>query len=97
MKFAKWVDIRHLFFNFYFYFILLYNTVLVLPYIDMNPERERRKEGRKGRKRKLCKVMGILTNLIVNISQYHKPSHKPLIYIILFVKYTSIKLKKVNV
>ena len=22
--------------NFYFYFILLYNTVLVLPYIDMN-------------------------------------------------------------
>ena len=25
------------FFNFYFYFILLYNTVLVLPYIDMNP------------------------------------------------------------
>ena len=24
------------FFNFYFYFILLYNTVLVLPYIDMN-------------------------------------------------------------
>ena len=25
------------FFNFYFYFILLYDTVLVLPYIDMNP------------------------------------------------------------
>ena len=25
------------FFNFYFYFILLYNTVLVLPFIDMNP------------------------------------------------------------
>ena len=24
---------------FYFYFILLYNTVLVLPYIDMNPPR----------------------------------------------------------
>ena len=24
------------FFNFYFYFILFYNTVLVLPYIDMN-------------------------------------------------------------
>ena len=24
-------------FNFFFYFILLYNTVLVLPYIDMNP------------------------------------------------------------
>ena len=29
-----------IFFNFYFYFILLYNTVLVLPYIDMNPPRE---------------------------------------------------------
>ena len=28
-----------LFLNFYFYFILLYNTVLVLPYIDMNPPR----------------------------------------------------------
>ena len=28
-----------LFFNFYFYFILLYNTILVLPYIDMNPPR----------------------------------------------------------
>ena len=27
------------FFNFYFYFILLYNTVLVLPYTDMNPPR----------------------------------------------------------
>ena len=27
------------FFNFYFYFILLYNTVLVLAYIDMNPPR----------------------------------------------------------
>ena len=27
------------FFNFYFYFILLYNTVLVLPYIDMNQPR----------------------------------------------------------
>ena len=25
--------------NFYFYFILVYNTVLVLPYIDMNPPR----------------------------------------------------------
>ena len=25
--------------NFYFYFILLYNTILVLPYIDMNPPR----------------------------------------------------------
>ena len=28
-----------IFFNFYFYFILLYNTVLVLPYIDMNQPR----------------------------------------------------------
>ena len=28
-----------LFFTFHFYFILLYNTVLVLPYIDMNPPR----------------------------------------------------------
>ena len=28
-----------LFFNFYFYFILLYNTVLVLAYIDMKPPR----------------------------------------------------------
>ena len=28
-----------LFLNFNFYFILLYNTVLVLPYIDMNPPR----------------------------------------------------------
>ena len=27
------------FFKFYFYFILLYNTILVLPYIDMNPPR----------------------------------------------------------
>ena len=27
----------HFFFNFNFYFSLLYNTVLVLPYIDMNP------------------------------------------------------------
>ena len=37
------LDIKTLFFsffkNFYFYFILLYNTVLVLPYIDMNPPR----------------------------------------------------------
>ena len=30
-----------IFFNFYFYFILLYNTVLVLPYIDMNPPLKR--------------------------------------------------------
>ena len=28
-----------LFFSFFFYFILLYNTVLVLSYIDMNPPR----------------------------------------------------------
>ena len=28
-----------IFLNFYFYFILLYNIVLVLPYIDMNPPR----------------------------------------------------------
>ena len=27
------------FFNFCFYFILLYNTVLVLPYVDMNQPR----------------------------------------------------------
>ena len=27
----------YFFFNFYFYFVLLYNAVLVLPYIDMNP------------------------------------------------------------
>ena len=38
----EWVEPIHrvssatLFFNFYFYYILLYNTVLVLPYIDMN-------------------------------------------------------------
>ena len=33
-------DCSHeIFFNFYFYFILLYNTVLVLPYINMNPSR----------------------------------------------------------
>ena len=33
-----WFQVHYfLFFNFYFYFILLYNTVLVLPYIDMNP------------------------------------------------------------
>ena len=32
-----WFDLPVVFFlNFYFYFILLYNTVLVLPYIDMN-------------------------------------------------------------
>ena len=33
---AEWFS---LFFNFYFYFILLYSTVLVLPYIDMNQPR----------------------------------------------------------
>ena len=31
--------IAFFFLNFYFYFILLYSTVLVLPYIDMNPLR----------------------------------------------------------
>ena len=31
------LKVQLFFFNFYFYFILLYNTVLVLPYIDMNP------------------------------------------------------------
>ena len=37
---GKSQDISFLFFfNCYFYFILLYNTVLVLPYIDMNPPR----------------------------------------------------------
>ena len=36
----KWCQIVCVFFfNFNFYFILLYNTVLVLPYIDMNPPR----------------------------------------------------------
>ena len=29
----------YFFFNFNFYFILLYNTVLVLAYIDINPPR----------------------------------------------------------
>ena len=36
---AYWVQHFLFFFNFYFYFILLYNTVLVLPNIDMNPPR----------------------------------------------------------
>ena len=45
---ASWIPFRSanlascltlIFFNFNFYFILLYNTVLVLPYIDMNPPR----------------------------------------------------------
>ena len=31
--------ILFIFFIFYFYFILFYNTVLLLPYIDMNPPR----------------------------------------------------------
>ena len=43
---ASWIPFRSanlascltlIFFNFNFYFILLYNTVLVLPYIDLNP------------------------------------------------------------
>ena len=33
------VQHQSFFFNFYFYFILLYNTVLVLPYIDMSQPR----------------------------------------------------------
>ena len=33
----NFLNVELLFFNFNFYFILLYNTVLVLPYIDMNP------------------------------------------------------------
>ena len=37
-KLKSWATLVF-FFNFYFYFILLYNTVLVLPYIDMNPPR----------------------------------------------------------
>ena len=39
IKKAEHHRIDAFFFNFYFYFILLYNTVLVLPYIDMNPPR----------------------------------------------------------
>ena len=35
MNFSKFIYS----FIFYFYFILLYNTVLILPYIDMNPPR----------------------------------------------------------
>ena len=31
------LDLFFFLFSFYFYFILLYNAVLVLPYIDMNP------------------------------------------------------------
>ena len=31
------IYVHFVFKNFYFYFILLYNTALVLPYIDMNP------------------------------------------------------------
>ena len=33
---TSWSFIYLLFFNFYFYFILLYNTVLVLPYVNIN-------------------------------------------------------------
>ena len=33
----NFLNVELLFFNFNFYFILLYNTVLVLPYLDMNP------------------------------------------------------------
>ena len=36
---SLWLHLFFLFFFFNFYFILLYNTVLVLPYIDMNPPR----------------------------------------------------------
>ena len=39
MCFANFIPTNSYFFNFYFYFILLYNTVLVLPYIDMNQPR----------------------------------------------------------
>ena len=35
----RWYFFFSFFFNFYFYFIFLYNTVLVLPYIDINPPR----------------------------------------------------------
>ena len=42
-EWIEWVNrmgsMLKFFFNFYFYFILLYNTILVLPYIDMNPPR----------------------------------------------------------
>ena len=37
-KLMSFMDVLF-FFNFCFYFILLYNTVLVLPYTDMNPPR----------------------------------------------------------
>ena len=40
-EWIEWVNrmgsMLKFFFNFYFYFILLYNTVLVLPYINMDP------------------------------------------------------------
>ena len=36
----NFIHITYSFFSFFkFYFILLYNTILVLPYIDMNPPR----------------------------------------------------------
>ena len=37
MKYPAEIENMFYFFNFYFYFILLYNTVLVLPYIIMTP------------------------------------------------------------
>ena len=39
MKYPAEIENMFYFFNFYFYLILLYNTLLVLPYIDMNPPR----------------------------------------------------------
>ena len=40
LKYGKaFPNLNSFFFNFNFYFILLYNTVLVLPYIDMNQPR----------------------------------------------------------
>ena len=35
----RYMLLYFIFLTFYFYFILLYNAVLVLPYIDMNPPR----------------------------------------------------------
>ena len=39
LKGQNFIFYYFIFFNFYFYFILLYNTTLVLPYIDMNQPR----------------------------------------------------------
>ena len=36
---SSWICYIYIYIYFYFYFILHYNTVLVLPYIDMNPPR----------------------------------------------------------